>query len=426
MTLPSFEVTVGDCVEVMRGLPDGSVDAVVCDPPYELGFMGKAWDGSGIAYSVGMWSEVLRVLRPGGHLLAFGGTRTFHRMTVAIEDAGFEVRDCLSWLYGSGFPKSLNVGKAIDKAAGAEREVLRQRTYELTDGGGYSGNLNTSKPRSESAEITAPATPEAARWEGWGTALKPAWEPVVLARKPLVGTVAANVLEHGTGGLNIDGSRIATDDNLNGGTYSKGAGDTRPSQVPGNGIDREFVQPSGRWPANVLLDEEAAAILDQQSGVSKSGAAGRKGSSGFAGGYDGDYTVPYGDSGGASRFFYVAKASRRDRNEGLDGMPEKDAPGSKRSVPAEGRKSALGAPRANHHPTVKPTTLMRHLVRLVTPPDGLILDPFCGSGSTGKAAMLEGFRFHGIEQDAEYAEIARRRIGWAAEEAARQPPTLGV
>ena len=206
----------GDCIETMNAMPPESVDAIVTDPPYGLGFMGKKWDGLPPSLE---WAEACyRVLKPGGHIAAFGGTRTWHRLAVAIEDAGFEMRDSLAWLYGSGFPKSHDVSKAIDKLAGAEREVIRARTYEQTDGGGYSGNLNTSKPRSESSEITAPATPEAEQWDGWGTALKPAFEPIVLARKPLAAkTVAANVLEHGTGAINVDATRIAGD--MSGGNW---------------------------------------------------------------------------------------------------------------------------------------------------------------------------------------------------------------
>lgn len=393
---------LGDCRTVLAGMAPASVDAIVTDPPYELGFMGKAWDSAGIAYDPEVWAQALRVLKPGGHLLAFGGTRTWHRLAVAIEDAGFEIRDSLMWLYGSGFPKSLDVSKAIDKAAGAEREVIRPRLYEMTDGGGYSGNLNTSKPRSESAEITAPATDAARQWEGWGTALKPAWEPIVLARKPLVGTVARNVLEHGTGALNIDGCRVAATEAL-----------VRPSiqrmdnAVLGKGLGAGTqVEPAGRWPANVILDPEAGALLDEQSGVSKSPPVGsvtntkpRKSGS-MAGPLRN--AVPqengYGDSGGASRFFYCAKASKRDRNYGLP----------------EGAK--------NDHPTVKPSSLMRYLVRLITPPGGIVLDPFMGSGSTGIAAVLEGFEFVGIDQDEHYlTDLAEPRIAAAEAEVTGRP-----
>jgi DNA modification methylase len=299
MIAPRNVVLRGDCRELMRGLPADSVDAVVTDPPYELGFMGKSWDSAGVSFDAATWAEALRVLKPGGHLLAFGGSRTYHRIAVAIEDAGFEIRDTMMWLYGSGFPKSHN----------------------LKDG-----------------------------WEGWGTALKPAHEPIVVARKPLIGTVVANVLGHGTGALNIGASRIGE-----------------------------------RWPANVLFDEEAATQLDASTPATP------------------------------SRFFYVAKTSTKERNAGLDGFVEKR--------PDERTKTGMGtfdekgiAKQRNHHPTVKPITLMRYLIRLVTPPGGVVLDPFLGSGSTACAAVLEGFDYLGMEMMPEYANIAEARIAYWTEQ----------
>lgn len=447
----TYQLLDGDCLETLAGMEDCSIDAVVTDPPYGISFMGKEWDGPGgmlgqmatgdeqrgvFAYGgthsrgyadndnvqfqewCRLWaSELLRVLKPGGHLLAFGGTRTYHRLACGVEDAGFEIRDCLAWMYGSGFPKSLDVSKAIDKAAGAEREVVGTKTrpdgsQRLNAGNwqagmGYHGNGPT-------AEVaTAPATPAAQKWQGWGTALKPAYEPVILARKPLTGTVAANVQEFGTGALNIDACRVAGPPSA-GGSHS-GRDGTR--EVVGNyGYDRTKIDRSmaqGRWPANLILDPEAGAMLDAQSGETTSGAAGVKGSSGFTAGYDGDYTVPYGDTGGASRFFYCAKASRAERNAGLDGLPKKRG-GIKND---SGRGFSESDPYAeilvaNHHPTVKPIDLMRYLVRLVTPPGGTVLDPFTGSGTTGIAANLEGFDFIGIEREAEYREIAEARLNW--------------
>lgn len=392
--LPVSTFRLGDCREVLAGLPDASIDSIVTDPPYELGFMGKAWDASGIAYDAAMWGECLRVLKPGGHLLAFGGTRTYHRMTVAIEDAGFEIRDSIHWIYGSGFPKSLDVSKAIDKAAGAEREVLREKSYGLRNDGGYSGGLNTTKPRSESCEITAPATPEAAAWSGWGTALKPAHEPIVVARKPLVGTVAANVLAHGTGALNIDGCRIE------GAPDSPG---TTPATTNGNGVTHgamtrvAFVPAAGRWPANVVFDEDAAAELDAQSGerpgmargVLRRGATTGQsigGSSAYGTADPQEAVAGYGDSGGASRFFYCAKAGAKERPVGPDGTK---------------------------HATVKPLALMRWLVRLVTPPGGTVLDPFAGSGTTLEAALLEGFDCFGIEAEITHVPLVLDRIARA-------------
>jgi site-specific DNA-methyltransferase (adenine-specific) len=305
----TYTLHTGDCRDVMATLPAESVDAIVCDPPYGLSFMGKGWD-HGVP-GVDFWVEALRVLKPGGHLIAFGGTRTYHRLAVAVEDAGFEVRDCLMWLYGSGFPKSHNLH---------------------------------------------------GEWHGWGTALKPAYEPAILARKPLRGTVADNVAQWGTGGLNIDGCRVGDE--------------------------------GGRWPANIILDEEAAAALDEQSGVSVSKATPRnnkKVEDMFLTGKKPTVTQGHSDTGGASRFFYTAKASRSEREAGLDGVE---------------------AQRANHHPTVKPIALMRYMIRLVAPHGAVVLDPFMGSGSTGCAAMVEGMQFVGIDITPEYVDIARRRLAW--------------
>lgn len=394
-------VNVGDARELLAGLADASIDAVVTDPPYELGFMGKAWDGAGIAYSVELWRAVLRVMKPGAHLLAFGGTRTYHRMTCAIEDAGFEIRDALCWLYGQGFPKSLDVSKAIDSAAGSQREVI---------GIGRSGkNRNVMNaalhPESFGGDyaITTPATDAAKRWQGWGTALKPAHEPIVLARKPLIGTVAANAEQYGTGALNIDGSRIATsesDAQAMERCNTSGSGrylDRRPTIEPTGerAVNTKPLDTSkGRWPANILLDEEAAKALDEQSGMLTSGhmrsGTPRSTRQGVALGVMPAATrlETHGDSG-ASRFFYVAKPSKAERN--------------------------IGGAR-NIHPTVKPLKLMQYLVRLVTPPGGMVLDPFTGSGTTGMAAKSLGFQFLGFEQSAEYAEIARQRIAAAMAE----------
>ncbi len=405
----------GCAIDVLRTLPDNSVDAIVTDPPYGLAFMNKHWDYD--VPSVELWREALRVLKPGGHLLSFGGTRTYHRMVVNIEDAGFEIRDQIQWIYGSGFPKSLDVSKAIDKAAGADREAVGHKggryAYGFSDTtGAPMGNIspreNSPTNKAASGVITAPATDAARQWEGWGTALKPANEPICLARKPFTGTVAANVQQWGTGALNVDGCRIGT---------TVETWPTSRSFRPGissgytAGITKGETQgtgnaPAGRWPANVLFDDEAAAVLDGANPMRRLASMGFNGSDGQT-----ECDAPRGkDTGGASRFFYVAKASKRERNAGCEGMEKKDAPGSKRSAPAEGRESALGAPRENHHPTVKPVQLMRYLVRLVTPPGGTVLDPFTGSGTTGVAAKAEGFRFLGIEREEEYVAIARARI----------------
>jgi len=339
-----FDLVGGDCLEALKGIPSETVDAVVTDPPYELGFMGKAWDASGIAYSVELWRECLRVLKPGGHLLAFSGSRTYHRMASAIEDAEFEIRDQIMWIYGSGFPKSLDVSKAIDKAAGAEREVISQCKRTGKDAGTYGAMMGDNF-------ITAPATEAAKAWDGWGTALKPAHEPICVARKPLCGTVAANVLAHGVGGLNIDGCRVGEEVRHASFTSFKachGNGLGRPGTAEARrgtqGDPKEYV---GRWPANVIMDEEA------------------------------------GEGKEWSRFFYCPKASRSERGE------------------------------FNNHPTVKPIDLMRYLVRLVSPVCSVVLDPFMGSGTTGVACALESREFIGIEREPEYLAIANKRIAEA-------------
>ena len=331
----------GNCLDTLKTLPDCSIDSIVTDPPYELGFMGKSWDNSGIAYNVEMWRECLRVLKPGGHLLAFSGSRTYHRMTVAIEDAGFEIRDQIMWLYGSGFPKSLDVSKAIDKAAGVSftSEPASGVGFMTPEGaGGYNTTLNKLTRSGES-------TPEAQRWQGWGTALKPAHEPICVARKPLTGTVASNVLEWGTGALNIDGSRVEHNEPIK----------IMKAQVGGNKVygqsgryeETTELKPEGRWPANVI--------------------------------HDGSDEVLAGFPNDAGRFFYCAKASKSERNAGLEGLPEqitntKTPPGTKGSnSPRAGAGRTGGA--QNFHPTVKPLALMRYLIKLVTPPGGTVLDP---------------------------------------------------
>ena len=336
----------GDCLQMMKEIDADTVDSIVTDPPYGLAFMDKKWDYD--VPSVEIWKEALRVLKPGGHLLAFAGSRTYHRMAINIEDAGFEIRDQIMWVYGSGFPKSLNIGKAIDKAAGKKRETI-------------------------------PATEEAKKYEGWGTALKPAHEPIVMARKPFKGIVAENVLKWGTGGINIDGCRIGTEELSYTSTFKRMIKTMRGS---GNSVDKTV---QGRFPANFIHD-----------GIETEWA----------------------------RFFYCAKASKQDRNEGLEEFEEKE------DIEMTGRKkdsagllrvrkdgsigenpyAGKSAKAFNHHPTVKPTKLMQYLCRLVTPRGGVVLDPFMGSGSTGKACKLEGFQFIGIELDKEYCKIAEARI----------------
>jgi len=378
----------GDCLEVLATLPDASVDSVVTDPPYGLGFMGKDWDD--LPPGVEWAAECLRVLKPGGHLLAFGGTRTWHRLAVAVEDAGFEMRDSIAWLYAQGFPKSLDVSKAIDKAAGAERAVVGSRTLTGTaaSSSAHVGNLagGSGVGAVKVVDVTAPATPDAEQWQGWGTALKPAFEPIVVARKPLAGTVAQNILTHGTGALNIDATRIETDDdrrrNSRGG--DNGLNGEGTFRIRERRVD-EQAHTSGRWPANVILDESQAVALDEQSGTSESRIGKPRGAASGDGWGMTATGAEYADSGGASRFFYTAKATSAER-------------------PKAGKVA---------HPTVKPLDLMRWLVRLVTPPGGVVLDPFAGSGTTLEAAIVEGFRCIGIEREADYLPLIDQRIARA-------------
>jgi site-specific DNA-methyltransferase (adenine-specific) len=383
------EIVNGDSLLVLQLLDDNSVDAIVTDPPYGLSFMGKKWDYD--VPSEELWRQCFRVLKAGGHLLCFAGTRTQHRMAVRIEDAGFEIRDMIAWVYGSGFPKSLDVSKAIDKAAGAEREVVGKHANPAGNkAGGNSLNMSAVGMPTE-AFITTPATPEAKQWEGWGTALKPALEPITVARKPLIGTVAENVLRHGTGAINVDGCRVGTGtgktttyqvSDMRGGNYGQDVERyAEREKLTYTSIDK------GRWPANFIHDgsEQVTDLL-----------------------------------GSAARFFYCAKASKRDRDEGCEGMEARWKAGysytDEKGNAADGMFKDRETIKRNHHPTVKPTDLMRYLCRLVTPPDGTVLDPFMGSGSTGKAAVLEGFRFIGIEREEEYCEIAKARIKHAQRE----------
>ena len=383
----------GDCREILPGLADESVSAVVTDPPYGLAFMGKRWDYDVPAVEV--WAECLRVLKPGGHLLAFAGTRTQHRMAVRIEDAGFEIRDMIAWVYGSGFPKSLDVSKAIDKAAGAERprEVAQHRAKPSAAIAASGFGADGWAP-----QVKEPATDAARQWQGWGTALKPALEPITVARKPLIGTVAENVLQHGTGALNVDGCRVA----CFGESLRGGAKDGSSANKVHEGWDRPWkndpekrreakirseanqdrAELLGRWPANLIHDgsEEVTGLFPDAGG-----GYGVRG--GRAGATVGEFgmgatmeTVGFGDSGSAARFFYTAKADKSDRGPG------------------------------NNHPTVKPLDLMRYLVRLVCPIGGVVLDPFSGSGTTLAAAQAEGCLAIGVEREAAYCEIIKGRF----------------
>lgn len=501
-----FELRTGDCRTLLAEMPADSVDSIVTDPPYELGFMGKGWDSTGITNSVEMWAEALRVLKPGGHLLAFSGSRTYHRMVCAIEDAGFEIRDQIMWVYGSGFPKSLDVSKAIDRVGGqpwgefAERDVIAiVRRKNAPRGIVGAGRQSIDVDR----EITAPATDAARQWQGWGTALKPAHEPICVARKPLIGTVAANVLAHGTGALNIDGCRVAVsaDDDIHAkNPNTMGGFGHAGASVYGDSAGAPAYDPkAGRWPANLIHDgsDEVLAGFPQIKSAPTGGTESDRRQGASTDIHGTRSLVGYSDSGSAARFFYCAKASKRDRGEGNThptvGTPGWGGPGKRLSaVPGQVGEAAermppsqlgrwpanlihdgseevlAGFPQArssgnytrgemehshgpatfdiirppgpagyadtgsaarffycaktskkdrgdgNNHPTVKPTDLMRYLCRLVTPPRGIVLDPFAGSGSTGKAAVLEGFRFIGLELDPAHVAIAEARILAAA------------
>ena len=450
---------LGDCLEQLKKLTDDSVDSIVTDPPYELGFMGKKWDSSGIAYNVELWQECLRVLKPGGHLLAFSGSRTYHRMTVAIEDAGFEIRDQIMWVYGSGYPKSLNISKAISKdtcvglctCTGHKpsdvinkhggtygQEIYNNRRNEIPvgDNDGQSDrivpklsqqsgeqnaeniiidtNRNGNKKRNVNSKYICPDCNNI-RTDIGGTALKPAHEPICVARKPLIGTVAQNVLTHGTGGLNIDGCRVVTNDK----TQRVNSGVEWGNRKDEYYEDREpqvFGSTLGRFPANLIHDgsDEVIGLFPETGkstgGIAKAGKFNNKYGE-FSGNNAGASAGGFEDAGSAARFFYCAKASKKDRNEGLDDFP--DVLGGSLeggNDTRDGKDQPQLRLTKNNHPTVKPTSLMRYLCKLITPPTGTVLDPFMGSGSTGKAAVLEGFNFIGIERDESYFEIATARI----------------
>jgi site-specific DNA-methyltransferase (adenine-specific) len=405
-----------DCIATMKAMPDNFIDSIVTDPPYELGFMGKSWDSSGIAFNVEVWTEALRVLKPGGHLIAFSGSRTYHRMAVAIEDAGFEIRDQIMWVYGSGFPKSMDISKAIDKASGFVGDVIGT---EKVDIGMQGGSMHAGRSRNVIEREITSSSDEAKQWQGWGTALKPAHEPMVLARKPVIGTIANNVLTYGVGGLNIDGSRVGSE---GGGNSCAGGDDCQcannneifsatkhPIRVEGN---------QGRFPANFIHDgsDEVVELFPAVKGATSRTNASQEASNNamFGGGFAG---AVYDDglNTSAARFFYCAKTSKRDRNEGLDEFEEvRDHDGrAEGKVGGNNPRNRTNAAKLNHHPTVKPTSLMQYLVKLVTPAGGTVLDPFMGSGSTGKACVYEGFNFIGIDQSDEYVEIARARIEFA-------------
>lgn len=407
---------LGNNKEVLKTFESNSIDSIVTDPPYELGFMGKSWDSSGIAYDVELWSELLRVLKPGGHLLAFSGTRTYHRMAVAIEDAGFEIRDMIEWVYGSGFPKSLNIGKAVDKLQGNEREVTGITIR--SDGNSFAeGNSGFAK-----GEVTI--TKGTSEWEGWGTALKPAHEPICMARKQLEQkTVAENCLKWGTGGINIDESRVGNgEDKIQGGCKTKGSAWNKSMVFSQEHKDKIYSQ--GRFPANLIHDgsEEVMACFPE----TKSGGGDRrsKNSSSVFNPNENrlEPAIFEANQGNASRFFksiiYTSKPSKAERNKGCepvfnlfeqsDGLEEKK--GGSYEFRQDGSLDGQIPSNKNFHPTVKPIELMEYLIKMITPKGGIVLDPFMGSGSTGCGAVKNGFDFIGIDLTPEYLEIAEKRI----------------
>lgn len=495
-----FELHRGDCLEVLKTLPDNHVHSGVIDPPYGLsdhkpeqvvacltawlagepyapkgtGFMGAAWD----AWVPGpeVWRELLRVLKPGGHVMVFAGTRSMDLMCMALRLAGFEMRDAIgyahddeggelvdgagaplmAWVYGQGFPKSLNVAKAIESGGGRPEDIRRMQMgdgYEPSGRGRVNYDHGSGSAMDAGATDWEPASDAAKQWEGWGTAMKPAWEPIILARKPLAkgNTVAANVLQHGTGALHIDGCRVHSHDSQ-GYAYTvqrmtPGAGQNATGKTHQEGVEFVGHTKDGRWPANVIHDGSDAVLeafpeAPGQKADLSAGAPSAKLSGVYAGGplrREGEPSANSenagavgfrmrpgtrrNDAGSAARFFYCAKASAADRNEGCDGLPlvdwTKDAPNNVRpdQINTTTGEPRQARPSRNHHPTVKPTPLLRYLQRLITPPGGITIDCYMGSGSSGKAAMLEGFSYIGMERDLDehgqplgYMQIAAHRI----------------
>jgi len=404
----------GDCIEELKKLPENSVDAIVTDPPYGLEFMGKNWD-----YGVPgkkFFIEMIRVLKPGGFLLAFGGTRTYHRLACGIEDAGFEIRDCIQWLYGSGFPKSLNIGKQIDKIEGNEREVVGTKRCGIAE-----------SPFGSCAEELKhiPETKGNSDWEGWGTALKPANEPIVVARKPLSEkNVALNVLKWGTAGINIDECRInyQSEKDMEGAIWgSHGTSNAEHNWGMKDKGKNHLSSTTGRFPANIILDEEAGKMLDEQTGsLGNSFRPNNIGkdykSDGMFGGGKYNQISSHNDKGGASRFFYCAKASKSERNEGLEDFEEKEATQRMNASEFRYEEGREPTPRAkqsvnkNNHPTVKPIKLMEYLIKLVSKEGATVLDPFLGSGTTAIACLKQNRKYIGIEKEKEYIKIAEARL----------------
>lgn len=436
----NYKLFNGNMLDMLQVIKKESIDSVVCDPPYELNFMGKGWDNSGIAFNPETWKQCYEVLKPGGYLLAFGGSRTYHRIAVAIEDAGFEIRDTIMWLYGSGFPKSMNIGLALDKKNGVESKVV---------GTGKSGVSSRAYQSEETTTAGCYEIKQAQnKWNGWGTALKPSFEPIIIARKPFKGSLVDNVIKNGVGGLNIDECRVGNETisihNAPKGTFAGGE--------YGRGSDTSSYRDStGRFPANTILtydendfEEVCGGFPNTKSVKSARGGARNDGTTVYnkiPQNIEMNYECGYNDNGSASRYFYCAKASKKDRDEGLEEFKTKSheeinnrKEGSAGATRQYGGGTnpflSVSCPRKNTHPTVKPTELMQYLVRLVTPNNGTILDPFNGSGSTGKAVMYENkerdknYKYIGIELTEEYLPIAKARIEYVCNQIEEKQITI--
>ena len=437
-----YKLYQGNMLDMLEMIESNTIDSIITDPPYELNFMGKGWDNSGIAFQSDTWKKCYEVLKPGGYLLAFGGSRTFHRIACAIEDAGFEIRDTIMWLYGSGFPKSMNIGNVYDKKMGNERvKIKKPVSYPDSNCWGVPNPTtvkNATSFKIDTNKVNAGAgyrwhTKGTSKWEGWGTCLKPSFEPIIIARKPFKGSLVDNVIEYGVGGLNIDECRVETNDKY---SYPNGGGGS--SFGIGKGIDGTRTKPTesnplGRFPANTILTYDDTDFDEVCDGFpytkGEIGRAGRKNGGNYnASSYKFGVVTDYGlkDSGSASRYFYCAKASKKDRDEGLEEFEDKSSAKMFRTANNTSNTISKGferfdtKPSKNIHPTVKPTELMQYLIRLVTPNNGTILDPFNGSGSTGKAAMYEnkeknkGYKYIGIELTEEYLPIAKARIEYVS------------
>lgn len=460
----------GDCLDVLKALPANSIEACLTDPPYGLsahseadirkcmaawladepyvhggkGFMGKSWDS--FVPGPEMWRELYRVLKPGAHLLVFAGTRTADLMSLALRLAGFECRDSLQWVFGSGFSKGLDVSKAIDAMKGAEREVIGYERHGNTAFGIINDDAWQAK---EFTYCTAPATPEAAQWDGWKSAMKPAYEPILLFRKPLDGTIAGNTLKWGTGGLNIDATRVFGDMGPD-----RALGKPRRTDNTKYGQANETINPQhpqGRYPANIILDssEEVEKCFPvstsrpvKSENIGKSGDGKKRGLFGNgsivrSGYYDKetsasrffqhcDYTIEeIAELNGIEpkRIVYSGKASKRDRDEGCESLAAKQYSHDGRETPIENAYQRNQSVAANHHATVKPTSLLRYCLRLICPPGATVIDPFLGSGSTAKAALLEGFNVIGIEREPDYFEICKARVAYVSPETFTVQPT---